>query len=459
MLAAQVFRPCDDVNSSRLHINSCEIQGNWHHACRLQNNIADAIYRDPMSTSQEFSPIQHAARRHLERYYTESVFSELLIGRLRRKRVETAVELGVGQGSLLTQLSTRWPNAKLLSVDLDATCRQPALSAAASHAHFRADVLSIDLPNKIGVESDFADIAVCNPPFAFARWRKAFPDILKRVGLPTPEHSISFAADILFLAQNLWMLKSGGELGIIVPAGLINGAKNRRVRDALITRHSITEVVELPANAFSGVEVRSFIIYLKKNRAPGQSIRLLRCDCDGAIDDPIQISTDQGSVRLDYSYYSWESLNRSAAAPKVSDKLIVIRGNIGKLEAQSNNWPIVHTTDIGRLCSHRRLHLPKSHFPKALLKSKVTAIEGDVLLARVGRDLQEKMVYVASGTAVVSDCVFVLRSATLSKSQLWKSLSSKPGREWIRVHSHGACAQFISKSDLERFPARKFSRT
>jgi type I restriction enzyme M protein len=326
--------------------------------------------------------------------------------------------LGVGQGSLLSRLRSRWPNAKTLSVDLDAACGHPQLSAAVSHSHFRADVLSIGLQKKIGVDSSFADIAVCNPPFAFARWRKSFPDILKRVGLPAPAHSISFAADILFLAQNLWMLKPGGELGIIVPAGLVNGAKNRSTRDALIGRHTITEVVELPANAFSSVEVRSFILYLKKDRAPGQSIRLMRCDESGALDKPILISTDQGSVRLDYSYYAWEDINPSVPVVQNADKLVVIRGTVGKLEAQANTWPIIHTTDIGSHCAGRGLHLPPPYAPKGLLRQRVMVKAGDILLTRVGRNLQEKMVYVASGTAVISDCIFVIRSTKIGRAHV-----------------------------------------
>ena len=323
--------------------------------------------------------------------------------------------------------------------------------AKRSHAHFCADALSIDLHARLGVAPDFADVAVCNPPFISPKWRKSFPEILRRVGLPIPDPALELPADVLFLAQNLWVLKSKGQLGIIVPAGIINGSKSRRVRDALLERHCVSEVVELPPNAFIGTEVRSYILYLRKDAQSAHPVRLLKCDSAGVVDRQISISAEEASERLDYSFYQWRRNAMQIAPQATKTPLTVIRGNVGMSEARARRWPVVHTTDIPSEVHGSRLELSIGRSVPQTLSSRVHAVKGDVLIARVGRHLEQKVALVMEGTAPISDCVYIVRSSEQDPESLWNSLSSRKGREWIAAHAHGACAQFLTKADLMKF--------
>lgn len=182
-------------------------------------------------------------------FYTGAAYGALLVDRLQDGSVHLAVELGVGNGALLSAVTGRWPHARCISVDID-PLHQYARMVHNTHSHFCMDALDLELLGAIGVEQGAADIAVCNPPFVSPQWRPSFAAILRRAGLPLPSNAARIGADVLFLAQNLWMLKSRGQLGIIVPDGIISGVKSRAVREALISQHGVREVIELPAKAF-----------------------------------------------------------------------------------------------------------------------------------------------------------------------------------------------------------------
>lgn len=395
-------------------------------------------------------PSASISRKMHGQYYTKQSIGALLVDRLKNQEVQTAIEFGVGRGALLDAVSSRWPYAKCVSVDIDPKHRRADLDRFRSH--YCEDALEPDISTRIGLEPESADVAVCNPPFITCAWRPGFERILARAGM-LPKHTVSgFSADILFLAQNLWMLRSKGQLGIIVPSGIISGQRSRHVRDWLLERHSISEVIELPPGTFAGTEVKAFVLCLTKDNSTRARIVLRRINSEGVASQGLRITQQEASFRLDYSHYKAGYRILAEEMPISKRSLEVGRGSIGANVAKASGIDFLHTTDIAS-SSFRALRLGQTS-----TKSQgeyLTAKAGDVIIARVGRDFYKKIALVERGESVISDCLFALRSNQYSAAQIYKALTSDAGQRWLDANSRGACARFITKSDLERFPLKE----
>lgn len=384
-------------------------------------------------------------------YYTEAAYSSLLVNRLHEDSVSVALELGVGGGSLLSAVSGRWPDARCVSVDIDPEHAQEGSPRPVQHIHYCADALTLELDHVIGLTSGVADIAVCNPPFIAADWNASYSALLDRAGFKVPTKALKVGADLLFLAQNLWLLKDSGQLGIIIPAGIIVGDKNRVVRETLLTNHCITEVVELPSKAFKNTEVKTFILNLKKNKTTSGSINLYRCDKDGTIEPSIEISLEEAVNRMDFSYYEWK---KNFPIPNsTSGKILEVhRGGVSTSQARELGIDVFHTTDLKKQSEPGRIIFSKNFSEAACNSNKVVAQIGDIVIPRVGRNIENGVHIVNGGKALISDCLYVVRCPERSPKDLYEALTSCEGVAWIKAHTHGACARFLTKSDLRQFP-------
>jgi type I restriction enzyme M protein len=397
--------------------------------------------------------MQTQAKKKLHgQYYTDLAYGALLVDRFQEDSVSVALELGVGGGALLSAVSGRWPDARCVSVDIDpAHTRNPPYKPQ-DHSHYCADALNPQLDEVIGLCSGVADLAVCNPPFIAAEWKPAFSTLLGRAGFPVPNNALRVGADILFLAQNLWLLKDKGQLGIIIPAGIISGDKNSAIREALLSQHCITEVVELPSNAFRGTEVKTFILNLSKNIPSPDQIALFRCNKSGSVENPIWICPDEAKNRMDYSYYEWRNNNKTNLDQLPPQTFEVYRGSIPTSQARARGWKIFHTTDFKDQPHHGEVYFSDYLISNNHFAGKVIATAGDILIPRVGRNILQGIHLVKSGNAPISDCLYIARPLNRSPDELYSAFISEKGQSWLQAHIHGACARFLTKSDLTKFP-------
>ena len=106
-----------------------------------------------------------------------------------------------------------------------------------------------------------------------------------------------------------------------------------------------------------------------------------------------------------------------------------------------------HTTDltVGMTEVPRKFVLNKEH---RRVVTGTTARAGDVLVARVGRNLSDKICRVGRGVIVVSDCFLVLRPNPGDEDKLFKVLNSSRGRSAINAIAHGVGARFITANAL-----------
>ncbi len=133
-----------------------------------------------------------------------------------------------------------------------------------------ADTLESDWPD--GVDSDGVDhprsfdMVVANPPYS-AHWdnndNKMKDPRFKEYGGLAPKTK----ADYAFLLHGLYHLSNEGTMAIVLPHGvLFRGAKEKKIRKALLNKNQIDAVIGLPAGLFYSTGIPTLVMVLKKNK-------------------------------------------------------------------------------------------------------------------------------------------------------------------------------------------------
>lgn len=398
------------------------------------------------------------------RYYTSPIVSQSLIDSIEAAKPKLVLELGSGSGSLCTAAATRWRDAKLVTVDAD---RQAPKRLGAGHvfrkhrhSHFVHDVLDEALSDKIGLTLGTVDVAVCNPPYIRPKWRSDFGKILEGAGLSGTLTSLHDAgADLLFLAQNLRLLRQNGKLGLILPDGLVTAEKFGRVRRALLRQHLVEQVVQLPRGVFKGTEAQTYLAVLSKAAGETDQVMLRQMGHDGRLSTAIEVPQDAAEKRLDYTFHARvnpsqrtrDGHRRMTVREALTD---VVRGTVCSSAIAGFRMPVFHLGDFdGRSGEHavrvvpKRFALSKRATRLAVAEARL-ALPGDILLARVGRGLEDRLALVVHGPCVISDCVFALRSTDEHRERLYRFFESEPGRQALASTAHGVAARFLSKTNL-----------
>jgi type I restriction enzyme M protein len=368
-------------------------------------------------------------------------------------RPKSVIDLGCGAGALSSAAARRWSKAQLVTVDIDRHAKSSieaalATSARGRHEHFVLDALDPDLPNKILRNRKQFDASICNPPYSSAPWKRAYQKILDEAGLPVPRSQLNeFGSEAIFIAQNLRLTKSYGKIGLIVPDWVITGSRSADLRRTLLTEHGLETVIQVPPGSFYRTDAQAFIVVLTKNGGAAERVKLVRMDIGGKLQKPLFISADRVSDRLDYDFN--KSLSRTVGWPAKGVTLRglgaeIVRGDLSGKQARELRYSTFHTSGLERCVSS--VSLPQSKIPKHL--QFVVAEKGDILVARVDRNLHEKVALVKAGRALLTDCVFRIRVPKSKRKLVIEFLASEEGRERLRSMARGVGARMISKSCL-----------
>ncbi|WP_343177597.1 N-6 DNA methylase [Pseudomonas sp. 4810-S13] len=387
----------------------------------------------------------------LGRYYTVQEVAGLLIQTMSVEYPTTVIELGVGDGALIREATQKWTSAKFITVDIDERAKNylPLNSSPEFIQHHVGDALEYGLDQKIGVDFGTIDSAVCNPPYIRPKWRQHFSGILEEAGLQSilPKFGC-MPAEVLFIAQNLRFLKVGGKLGLILPDGIISGEKFFKLREALTTTHRIERVIELPRRIFRNTDAKAHIMVLSKNLSPSETIQIQKLESSGKLSKIIELPSEMASSRLDYSYLAMRRATAPTSEVKLKDITKVLkRGTLNSVDRKKLNLNILHTTDF----KNDRLSVPRKFITKRSIIEKtnfVFAQSGDILIARVGRNLNQKIWRVKTGSIIITDCVLLLRVDPIYVDRVFDYLVSNTGRENLASIAHGVGASFITMDGL-----------
>lgn len=394
------------------------------------------------------------------RYYTAEWVSNTLINSIPDVLPSTIIELGAGSGALTAVAAARWQNAQLITVDLDSKIHEGILAAGVKtlkHKHHVQDALDKELQKKISLKLSSVDIAICNPPYIRPKWRSSFTNILEEAGLTGGLKSIYDAgADVLFIAQNLRFLRDGGRLGIILPDGIVSGEKYEGLRRLLLENHRLETVIQLPRRVFSLTEVQTHLLVLQKGASTDEQINLQSLNSEGVLSRKLKIPAYDAGLRLDFDFH-FASKSKTHYKKKyfiLGEKITELtRGSIHSKEVREGSLDVFHTDSFPIHATHIRLPWTKSQksiFQKSIPPHYKIAGPGDILVARVGRNFNNKICIVKNGFGLISDCVFLIKAPEKPRKDIFRYLTSADGQEWLKAISRGTGARYITTSDLKQ---------
>lgn len=388
---------------------------------------------------------------NLAQHFTPNPYASLLVQKMypftSSNKDINGVDLGAGRGDLLYSATQTWKEARFLGVDVSASLLETIRQHFPSVQFRCLDLLSKkSLKSKMLTDlADSRDIAVCNPPFLNYRNDKLFRDLCRAVNMNDCCKMTFVTSDVIFLLHNLRLLKKGGTLGIILPDGLITGKNFRELRQSLLSKHRIEAVIQLPDNAFPGIEVRTHILILRKNMTSAATVKLMQAGI-GSINGELDIEISALEERMDYSYWHWKVIAKNVNTITLAEiGADVQRGLRSRLFFENLGLGYVHTTGLPKVARHIKLR-------KTKISGFRTACSQDILTARVGKRCIGRLALVSNGNLPITDCIYRIRVPTPWINAVWHSLISDKARDWFSAHSHGVCAQVISKSDLLNFP-------
>lgn len=242
-------------------------------------------------------------------------------------------------------------------------------------------------------------------------------------------------AELVFLAQNLRLLNTSGEIGIILPAGLISGEKWRCLRSFLLDQYHVSCCVQLPPKSFSKTEAQAFILFIQPSKKIKSKVRLV----NASNNEVLYIDVANASDRMDFSFYAISQSYLGEKNRIIIDEFEIFRGNTPYKELKKMGLKdFVHTTQLKQFPYKANYNVTSD------LDCKF-AVAGDILLARVGSRCLGRTCLIESGAVPVSDCVMVIR-ATSKKSRdfLWKKLSRDEASADLKQLSLGVGAKYLT---------------
>lgn len=405
---------------------------------------------------------QHHSRTTdaLGRYYTSAAVSSLLIDQLPVAKPRAVLDLGSGRGALSLAASGRWSRSGLVTVDVDAQAidlgeRLRRKGFQGQHAHFLQDALAPDLPEVLHTSwAGMPEVAVCNPPFIMNQWKDSYGAILEDAGFSGCLPAIaSTDAAVLFLAQNLRLIAPNGCVGIIVPDSLVSAEKYIRFRQELLRRYVVSRAIRLPRGSFGGTDALAHILLVHNKRPRSGNVTLMSLQESGDLSPALTVDLAQAAQRLDHDFHAI----RHAVSPKVRRLINVIedlgRGTMNSAQARQALGRVLHTTDITSAMHGHWIDLSAKAFrPPPGTAPERLAVEGDILVARVGRTAPDKVIGVGKGSVAYTDCLYRVRVPPEWRQCVMLNLTSATGRAWLEQHSYGVAARQMTRSDLLNLP-------
>lgn len=386
-------------------------------------------------------------KKTLAQYFTPPPIADLLVNYLSGP-VLTALDLAGGQGELLQAVSRSYPRCHLFGVDIDPQQSTSMRSQLPEACIYEGDALALARKRPWADQVEYFDLVVCNPPFQVARRNQYKLQLIKSCfGIDCSSHK-RFRSELAFIAEGLNQVKNGGYVSIILPRAFANSRSYEQLRRILIDHHCLVAAIDLPAGTFPGTEIKTTIFVVKKGGTT-KSIPVLCADTRGRVIGDIDISPAAGYVRLDYHYNQWVR-NRVPGQMTLGDlNPEIVRGDINFTAAKASGRRIFHTCHFG-IAEGGTVNLDGWYQGGAITGDK-SAEKDDFIFSRIGRQYG-RSVFVASGKAEISDCVFRVRVPKKCISVIRETLETGAFREYLDAHASGSCTQVLRKQDLYTMP-------
>lgn len=355
------------------------------------------------------------------------------------------MDLGSGSGALSLSAAKKWKAADFITVDKITKPYdiESFFDNNSRHSHFFSDVLSNTFFDDINIKPETLDVVLCNPPF-ISNNKITFFNVFDKVGLLFSEKEKRLLpVEAFFISQGLLALKEGGEMGLIVPDGIISGKKFIFFREALLKSHAIKTVIKLPPNGFHGTDAQAHIMIIEKNNEKKNKTVLKKISFENDFFSDIIIDEKDAVRSLDYSYHEYfkhskvRGLSLRALGVKIS------RGKACSKEAKIMPGFFLHTNNFPSSIDHIDVYDIENKNSNHVFVS-----EGDIVMARVGRNFYHKIALISSGNCPITDCIFKIDAPVIYRKIIFDFLKSDIGTKALLSISHGVSARHISMQSL-----------
>lgn len=380
-------------------------------------------------------------------FFTSDRCSESLVAEVDAIDPLCVMDVGAGHGSLTRAAMQRWSGAQVTLMDVDPLALDVLQQKYPNANRVHVDLLRDKLPSPIGRWLERADVVLCNPPFRSVenhiaeRWLNA-----AEMPIDWPE-VVRCRAEMVFLAHNLRLLRSGGELAMILPAMFVNGQAFEPFRAWLLETLTVTKVIQLPSLAFAKADVRAYAVIARKAAPPPRHrVQLLQFGDIQNVPAYRAIQACDGVKRLDPAFHLSQST--CSDLPTLSDVDARITRGKAVHELNQLQLPYFHTTDFSRYGAGNA-----AKFVHQRMNSAVpTAGQGDILLGRLGRNCYQQVLGIARGQTHFSDCVYKVQVPKEAFRAVLQSLADPRSVQWRASRLRGSTVSLLSKADLLEHP-------
>ena len=363
----------------------------------------------------------------LNQYYTPESISITLASMLDASKANTCIELSAGEGSLIAPLKKINNNLKFTMVDIDPINSESLLNKYPFDTHICADALNKD----IGLEDNYFDLAVCNPPFSSIDKCKEHEYILEGGFSELFKKRKKIRLEVLFILRNLQLLKPKGLLAIILPDLIFNSERLLEFRKLLFKKFKLVKVVECQYKNFKKTEAKTYIIFLKKSQSStkDENIPLISINSGNLSQRKIKLSNITADNVVKDKTYNYKIFRGSTSSKMCRETERAFHHNYSNLK----DFSVVSYKDY------------KDNLPQFKYAQK-----GDILIHRVGR-LVGKTVILNNQSVIISDCIITIRF--LNEKDRIKFLKNwqKDKEQWLSRNIKGTCAKNISIQSLKLY--------
>lgn len=378
----------------------------------------------------------------LNQFFTPSEISTRLVNESFQENPKIIADFASGEGSLLLAAQEKWPLAHLIANDIDASCVDLLHTNLNNKTLYNMDFLSKNFVEKTLTSYHDVDLCIGNPPFQMVENSSISKRLLFSSGLSKYANFKSIPIEILFVLMCFAVTRKGGEIILILPDGLVSGEKWKQFRSFLFDGNHVRKCIELPSGSFTLTEAKTHILIIQKDTRSDYTL------LSSLNSDTIKITRDEAIERFDFSYY--KSTNKNSMQKRELENIKIIRGK--SLQKSLFSDPhVLHTTKLSQgLTIFKAVNIP---FDKSKYNSSLAIAEkGDIVLPRVGTRCLGRVGFIESGTFVVSDSLFVIKTRHIQiQKKILAFLQSSSGKELLISISKGVAARHITLFDLERF--------
>lgn len=363
------------------------------------------------------------------KYYTPIALTKMILNLICDAKVESIVDICCGSWNLLNAAHEKYPNAKMVGVDIDESVAEYRIDQASFEA---CDGRDYSINSKKSKTS--FDLILSNPPYGTLKKEEQkfsnINDLSFFSGLQNKRYECEM------MQANFLLAHEGSVLLFILPSTFIMGASLVKARCQIASEYFVQSIIELPADTFKNGRINTYAVILKKEHINNGFTNLYTAifNDDWSLLNRGRLSNSDISIG---KWWDWGNKDYDY------DDLIINRGKISSNCFSKTGNIVLHSSakKEGKWGpSLRTFDLSKTDQAKI-----VYATVGDILINRVGRDAGYWCVNHLEDIAI-SDCLIVIHNPTDGIKELLESKSDSMGR--LNIPLRGVATQFVTRQDV-----------